>query len=71
MTTQDKLDNKYKILYDELAMVKPMTAREYFWTLRLAILHLDHKRLESSVEVAQYTKTPEIYECACRIARAL
>lgn len=66
-----QLDNKYQILYDELSSEKAMTAREYFWVLRLAILHIDRKQLETSVEVAQYPKNAQIYECACRIARAL
>lgn len=57
--------------YNELTEEKGMTAREYFWTLRLAILRIDRKQLETSVEIAQYPKTKEIYECACRIARAL
>lgn len=57
--------------YNELSKDKAMTAREYFWTLRLAILRVDRKQLETSFEVAQYPKTPEIYKCACRIAEAL
>lgn len=57
--------------FNELSKDKAMTAREYFWTLRLAILRVDHKQLDTSVEVAQYPKTPQIYECACRIAEAL
>lgn len=57
--------------YNELSKDKAMTAREYFWTLRLAILRIDRKQLDTSVEVAQYPKTPEIYKCACRIAKAL
>lgn len=57
--------------YNELSKDKAMTAREYFWTLRLAILRVDRKQLETSVEVAQYPKTPEIYKVACRIAEAL
>ena len=57
--------------YNELSKNKAMTAREYFWTLRLAILRVDRKQLDTSVEVAQYPKAPEIYECACRIAKAL
>lgn len=57
--------------YNELAKDKAMSAREYFWTLKLAILRIDRKQLETSVEVAQYPKTPEIYKCACRIAKAL
>lgn len=50
---------------------KAMSAREYFWVLKLAIYHIDRKQLDTSVEVAQYPKTPEIYKCACRIAQAL
>lgn len=57
--------------YNELTTDKAMSAREYFWTLRLAILRVDRKQLETSVEVAQYPKTPEIYKVACRIAEAL
>lgn len=57
--------------YNELSKDKAMTAREYFWTLRLAILRVDRKQLDTSVEVAQYPKTPEIYRVACRIAEAL
>ena len=57
--------------YNGITQDKAMTAREYFWTLRLAILRVDRKQLETSVEVAQYPKTPEIYKVACRIAKAL
>lgn len=57
--------------FNELSTDKAMTAREYFWTLRLAILRIDRKQLDTSVEVAKYPKTPEIYKCACRIAEAL
>lgn len=58
-------------IYDDITKDKAMTAREYFWTLRLAILRIDRKQLDTSVEVVRYPKTAEIYECACRIARAL
>lgn len=57
--------------YNELSKDKAMTAREYFWVLRLAILRIDRKQLETSVKVAQYPKNAQIYECACRIAKAL
>lgn len=57
--------------YNELSIVKAMSAREYFWVLRLAILRIDRKQLETSVEVAQYPKNAQIYKCACRIAKAL
>lgn len=57
--------------FNTITKDKAMTAREYFYILRLAIYHIDHKQLDTSVEVAQYAKTPSIYECACRIAEAL
>lgn len=57
--------------YNKLSKDKAMSAREYFWVLRLAILRIDRKQLETSVEVAQYPKNAQIYECACRIAKAL
>ena len=57
--------------YNELAIDKAISAREYFWVLKLAILHIDRKQLDTSVEVARYPKTNEIYKCACRIVKAL
>lgn len=57
--------------FNNITTDKAMTAREYFWVLRLAILHIDRKQLETSVEVAKYPKNAQIYECACRIAEAL
>jgi len=57
--------------FNELAKDKAITAREYFYILRLAIYHIDRKQLDSFVEVGHYAKTPQIYKCACRIAEAL
>lgn len=57
--------------FNTITKDKAMTAREYFYILRLAIYHIDHKQLDTSVEVAQYPKNAQIYECACRIAEAL
>lgn len=57
--------------YTDIVEKKTMTAREYFMVLRLAILHVDHKYLETSYAITQYTITPDVYECACRIAEAL
>lgn len=57
--------------FNELADKYQITAREYFYILRLAIYHTDHKQLDTSAEVAQYAKTPDNYECAIKIINAI
>lgn len=57
--------------YDKLSEKYQIPAREYFWVLRLAIYHVDGKQLDSSYEVAQYGKSNEVYEVACKILTAL
>lgn len=57
--------------YHELTAKYAISARKYFWILRLAIYHVDGKQLESSYEIATYPSSPEVYEVACRILEAL
>lgn len=57
--------------YSKLAEKYAISARKYFYTLRLAIYHVDGKEVDSSYEIAQYPKSVEIYEVACRLLKAL
>lgn len=57
--------------YSKLTEKYAISARKYFWVLRLAIYHVDGKQLESSYEIAQYPKSKEVYKVACRILEAL
>ena len=57
--------------FGKVSQDKALSVREYFWTLRLAILRVDRKQVISSVEIAKYPMTKEIWECATRIAQAL
>lgn len=52
-------------------LVCGITAREYFMILRLAIYHIDGEYKETSVEVAQYAKSNEVWACAIKILKAL
>ena len=61
------MEQKYNDLSGEYAI----SAREYFYILRLAIYHVDGVATDTSVEVAQYAKSPEIYRCACNILNAM
>lgn len=57
--------------YHDLTAKYAISARKYFWILRLAIYHVDGKQLESSYEIATYPSSQEVYEVACRILEAL
>lgn len=57
--------------YNDLSMECSISAREYFMILRLAIYHIDGKYIETSVDIAQYEKTEEIYKQAIKIMLAL
>lgn len=57
--------------YDKLTEKYQISARKYFWVLRLAIYHVDGKDLNSSFETSQYPKSNEVYKVACRILEAL
>ena len=43
--------------YDKLAMVKPVSAREYFAILRLAIYHIRGIWLDTAYKIAIYEPT--------------
>lgn len=57
--------------YNKLAEKYAISARKYFWTLRLAIYHVDGEEIESSYEISQYPKSTEVYKVACKILEAL
>ncbi len=57
--------------YNKLTEKYSVTAREYFYVLRLAIYHVDHKELESSYAIAQYEKSNAVYACAVNILNSL
>lgn len=49
----------------------PISAREYFYILRLALYHVDGVKTDNSFEVAQATKSPEVYKCAIKILKVM
>ena len=57
--------------YNDLTMRYAISAREYFMILRLAIYHIDGVNKETAYEIAQYSKSNEVYRCACEILKAL
>lgn len=56
----NRLSGKYKI-----------SAREYFYVLRLALYHELGIVTESSTEAVQAEKTRAVWECACDILNAM
>lgn len=57
--------------YNDLTMRYSVSAREYFMILRLAIYHIDGVNKETAYEITQYSKSNEVYRCACEILKAL
>lgn len=57
--------------WDEIAMEYPLSAREYFTILKLALCHVDGIVANTSVEVVQATKTEDTYRMACKLAKTL
>lgn len=57
--------------FNDLACEYCTTTREYFYILRLAIYHIDGVATETSVDVAKYEKSPEVYACAVKILKAM
>lgn len=62
---------KHEEKYDMLATEYAISAREYFMILRLAIYHIDGVNKETAYEITQYSKSNEVYRCACEILKAL
>ena len=48
-----------------------ISARKYFYVLRLAIYHTDGVATDKSIDVARYAKSPQVYECGCKILNAM
>ena len=57
--------------FNDLTTEYSVSAREYFYVLRLAIYHIDGVATSTSLEVAQYDKSTEVYRCACNILNAM
>lgn len=57
--------------YSKLAEKYAISARKYFYILRLAIYHVDGKEVGGSYEITQYPKRAEVYAVACRLLKAL
>ena len=58
-------------IYNDLTCEYCTSVREYFMVLRLAILHITGKNLESSYEITQYPITEDIYRTAIKVLRVL
>ena len=57
--------------FNDLTTEYSITAREYFYILRLAIYHVDKVATDKSIDIARYKKSPEVYRCACNILNAM
>ena len=57
--------------FDDLTREYCTSVREYFMVLRLAIYHITGNYLKKSYEIAQYSKSDEVYRTAIRILRVL
>ena len=62
---------KIRQTWEELTEHYAISAREYFYILRLALYHVDGIRAESSYEVAQALKSAGVYECAIKILNGI
>lgn len=65
--------NEQAVAWTEATERHAISAREYFYILRLALYHVAGIKTDSSYEVAQAmeTATPEVYECAINILTAM
>lgn len=61
--------NEQALAWTEASERCAISAREYFYILRLALYHVAGIKTDNSYEVAQAmgTATPEVYECALDI----
>ena len=66
-----KKETKSEALYNCLTSKYNISARKYFWVLRLAIYHIDGKELNTSFETTQYAISDEVYKTACDILTTL
>ena len=57
--------------FDDLTQEYCISVREYFYVLRLAIYHVDKVVTDKSIDVARYAKSPQVYECGCKILNAM
>lgn len=57
--------------FNDLTREYCVSAREYFYVLRLAIYHVDGVATDKSIDVARYEKSDEIYRVAINILNAM
>ena len=57
--------------YNEISMEYPLSAREYFDILKLALCHVDGIVANTFNEVMQAPKTEDTYRMACKLAKTL
>lgn len=57
--------------FNDLTTEYSVSAREYFYVLRLAIYHVDGVVTEKSIDVARYEKSDEVYRVAINILNAM
>lgn len=65
--------NEQAVAWTEASERYAVSAREYFYILRLALCHVAGIKTDSSYEVVQAmeTATPEVYECALDILNVM
>lgn len=65
--------NEQAVAWTEASERYAISAREYFYILRLALCHVAGIKTDNSYEVAKAmeTATPEVYECALDILNAM
>lgn len=57
--------------FNDLTTEYSVSAREYFYVLRLAIYHVDGVATDKSIDVARYEKSDEVYRVAINILNAM
>ena len=57
--------------FNDLTTEYSVSAREYFYVLRLAIYHVDGVATDKSIDVVRYKKSDEVYRVAINILNAM
>lgn len=68
-----KKTNEQAVAWTKMTERYAISAREYFYILRLALYHIAGIKTDNSYEVTQAmeTATPEVYKCAIDILTAM
>ena len=57
--------------FNDLTTEYSVSAREYFYVLRLAIYHVDGVATDKSIDVARHKESDEVYKVAINILNAM